>query len=84
MYYQEKCCLFSDDDNDLDETMRLERRRQQLQRELSRLEAEDDSDRPTGVEKMVCNVEFVFDVEYNPIGAYLSQLYCSHHERLEL
>ena len=72
MYYQEKCCLFSDDDNDLDETMRLERKRQQLQRELSRLEAEDDSDRPTGVEKMVCNVKFVFDVENNPIGAYLS------------
>ncbi len=43
-------------DTDFDETMRLERKRQQLQRELSRLEAEDDLDRPAGgVEKPVSN-----------------------------
>ena len=41
---------FAEEDN---ETMRLERKRQQLQRELSKLEAEDDSDRPTGPDKPV-------------------------------
>ena len=52
--------------------MRLERKRQQLQRELSRLEAEDDSDRPIGAEKMVGNAEFVFDAEDHHILAYVS------------
>ncbi len=43
-----------EEDLDFDETLKLERRRQQLQRELSRLEAEDaDSDR-AGPEKPVC------------------------------
>lgn len=51
--YDVQCISLFVDETDMDETMRLERKRQQLQRELSKLEAEDDSDRPTGPDKPV-------------------------------
>ena len=50
-----KLFFLVEEDNEDNETMRLERKRQQLQRELSRLEAEDDSDRPTGTDKPACS-----------------------------